>query len=1147
MSTSIESPGEPQAIGPTESTLCPEASARRLFRLDMILLALVLILAFFLGSFTASNTEVFLHLSLANPFADYPPGGQWVHHAWLPSLLLGLIYEPFSPGAVTGGAIAVALKALVVVAVALVLCLIRRRGQSWIWPVAITGLCMVVMSRRVNLDPSVFSLLFLALTLWVLTLPRTSHPRAIYWLPPLFLLWVNTDQWFVLGPLTVLLWLIGEVLQFSTKTLNPGPDADAPRIKQLAAVLGIGLLACLINPWTYRAFTLPMELGLLLSEVLPARMAGAGGALHKIREAESLPQFYTPFSPLSGEYWAPRAAGKYAAGMAYFGLLGLSLASFVALAFFLPPAPDGETKPRNRLRIAIPLLLIYLVFAGLSLYSNRFVHFFAVVAGPVAALNWLDFLRLRRIDPSAWTKAEMNRALGGRLAALAAGLAAVACAWPGWLHNGFDYNWRNTRHVAWGVFEDPGIEDAAKTIAKIQEQTGLLNVGFNFSVEGGNLFDWSVFHDKSGIQLFCDTRFDLPLASATDYGEIHKSLREDAELQLAGSPQDRFAFEQWREKIVKLRGTYQALLEKHNIGYVVLNRLPQDSTSARVAFFLQRDQGQWALLYHDGRTAVFGWNGKVGSRGTGLLPYRLNLERIPPSATFPPNLPQVAFAGDTVPAPPMDVSTDWGLYLFGPVRPALQTFQATQFIAMFDSQKNVRLNGAIDALVGCAGGPMASEVWKKDRLLMPVKDQEGKVVGTFPLFRPRDVGPPAAPLLAIRAARAAVLVQPDDDEAYCRIAEATKLLMEAQEDYWMNRPNLTAIWFNEAYKPPLRRQFRTAQIVAALREAVTIRPDNWEYQYFLSQIFFDLKYYDLGLDHLLLAKAGLDGRIFATKDDAEKAKPVKDKIDREAKTIAEFMKKSMEDYKQKADTEPELGVKFLLAIQDPTKQQKDQLGRDQLLPRGLIKEGMKLLNEVKFDKLKNEQQKFLFFVSWRLHLLLSTGQAREAYAWLQAEKTGLSKLLGGGTYEQYRAMAAAALGDYREAIKNLRLAETQVALPTDEQLIETQNQKLQHLATLGAALISGLPGKDGLAGALARWGDGLIRWMDDTKELGLQGVERRYVADLRLIRGLMAVEIGDTKAAAKDFEGSLRIVPMIADFPDRFLARRYLELLEAKE
>src|SRR5438046_2495374 len=90
-------PGDLPLIG--EKTVSAPALARRLFRFDLVLLGVVAVLAFLLGSFTVHNTDLYLHLGLGNPFAAEGDAASWPHHAWLPSLVAGAIYEPYSDSA----------------------------------------------------------------------------------------------------------------------------------------------------------------------------------------------------------------------------------------------------------------------------------------------------------------------------------------------------------------------------------------------------------------------------------------------------------------------------------------------------------------------------------------------------------------------------------------------------------------------------------------------------------------------------------------------------------------------------------------------------------------------------------------------------------------------------------------------------------------------------------------------------------------------------------------------------------------------------------------------------------------------------------------------------------------------------------------
>src|SRR5579884_3426438 len=70
------------------------------------------------------------------------------------------------------------------------------------------------------------------------------HPSSFILL--VFVVWVNVDEWFVLGPVLVALFWLGERLGDRRRT--PGWLVVA------------GLAVCLVNPNTWHAFTLPADL-----------------------------------------------------------------------------------------------------------------------------------------------------------------------------------------------------------------------------------------------------------------------------------------------------------------------------------------------------------------------------------------------------------------------------------------------------------------------------------------------------------------------------------------------------------------------------------------------------------------------------------------------------------------------------------------------------------------------------------------------------------------------------------------------------------------------------------------------------------------------------------------------------------------------
>ncbi len=170
----------------------------------------------------------------------------------------------------------------------------------------------------------------------------------------------------MLGPATVAIYLLGDVLQGWLAPAREGPDAPAPGERRtLLLVLVAGAAACLVNPYFYRAFSLPSELGL----------SGAADSLG--RDGQYMSLF---FSPLERLYFLPNI-GLNAAGLAYFPLALLGAASFAAALWV------GRLNWRR--------LIVWAAFLALSAWHARAIPFFAVVTGPVAALNFLDFAARR--------------------------------------------------------------------------------------------------------------------------------------------------------------------------------------------------------------------------------------------------------------------------------------------------------------------------------------------------------------------------------------------------------------------------------------------------------------------------------------------------------------------------------------------------------------------------------------------------------------------------------------------------------------------------------------------------------------------------------------------------------------------------------
>ncbi len=153
----------------------PTAPAPRLarwgIRVDVLLSVLVVGFAFLAGSFVARNSDLWLHLATGrllatggyhfgtDPFAFTTAERYWANHAWLFDLAFYLGF-----GAI-GGAGLVAIKAAVVAMTAGVMLLTARgRGPVWISAGCVL-LAVLAMSPRLLLQPTIASLLLLAVCL----------------------------------------------------------------------------------------------------------------------------------------------------------------------------------------------------------------------------------------------------------------------------------------------------------------------------------------------------------------------------------------------------------------------------------------------------------------------------------------------------------------------------------------------------------------------------------------------------------------------------------------------------------------------------------------------------------------------------------------------------------------------------------------------------------------------------------------------------------------------------------------------------------------------------------------------------------------------------------------------------------------------
>jgi tetratricopeptide (TPR) repeat protein len=693
-------------LGHASSTEAPQPPRR----LTPVLAALVLVFAFLAASFAARNSDFWLHLATGrllaqgeyqfgtDPFAYTTEGVYWANHAWLFDLALYAGHQAL------GGGGLVALKAIVVAVLAGLMLLLAEpgpragRGPFWIGGGCVL-LAVLAMSPRLLLQPAVLSFLLLAVCLGLL---RTGG-RSLWAVPAVIALWVNLDSWFLLGPLLVALYGLGQRLGRPRAALSPLPLWLFPACA----------VACLVSPHHVHALALPAELS-------PAVWRSG------LRQAPFAPLFASPWQfTAGGQLWGP-SVGLNLSAWAYFVLLFLGVISFAL-----------NRGSRRDWRLPV-----WLVFGLLGAWQARLVPFFAVVAGPITALNLRETVAPRPILDTV-----------GRAGVMLAGLVLLALTWPGWLQG----TARRDRPLAWAVHTSPDLRRVAGTLSELRESGAFPAGAHSFAghPDVAHYCAWFCPEEKS----FLDSRLTLFVSVASDYQRLRQA-------PAPGSG-------------------WQRPMREHNIGCLVHYDPDLGRLAAPLRNFASAPQ-RWPLLRVAGQAVIVGR--KEGAEPGRLGSLRFDAERLAFAAAASPQ-----------PAPgtgPPQLNRPlpwWHLYLDRPSGSTWEAGAAAVYLLLFEesaAQQAQRQYQRVLArhaagLVGLGALPtlaaQASRFALGGVFLADVAEQ-----------------PPALPLLAVRLSRRAIAAHPDDAGAWLVLARAYLALGRRGPEATRELPPLAQVRYIQA-------------------------------------------------------------------------------------------------------------------------------------------------------------------------------------------------------------------------------------------------------------------------------------------------------------------------------------------------------------
>jgi len=288
-------------------------------------------------------------IPLVDIFSFTRAGSPWINHEWLFQVVAFLVYNAGGPDGL------ILMQNIVLIGLFLLLFFIGNDGvrENFLLLFVVLYTTLLATAYRFSIRPDLFSLFFVVLYLFVLRGWSAYKARALWMLPLLQILWTNMHGFFFLGPLIVLVYLLGEV----AKRWVPMPAGwrqsgrcDDKQVRDLLVTFFCLILASAVNPQGLTGAAYPLLVGRDLAQ-------GGGIIFDHIQELRATLAAQNILDPRH---------------MLYFKVL-------IIIALF--------SFRFNARRVNVTEALLGCVFLALGLTAIRNVAYFCVVAAYVIFQN----------------------------------------------------------------------------------------------------------------------------------------------------------------------------------------------------------------------------------------------------------------------------------------------------------------------------------------------------------------------------------------------------------------------------------------------------------------------------------------------------------------------------------------------------------------------------------------------------------------------------------------------------------------------------------------------------------------------------------------------------------------------------------------
>ena len=250
------------------SPLSLAAGIRRALSFPVLLGVLLVAGSFSLAKDTLVDPDMWWHMAVgqrilakhALPWTDTysstVSGAPWIAYEWLGEVAIG------AAAAIAGlWSAALLLAALSGILVLFLYHYATLKCGDSKAAFAACAILIPVLGAFFTLRPQLFGAIFLVLTLIILERFRRGHDRALWFLPPLFLVWVNTHGSFVFGFLVLgVAWLSGQ-FQFSSGGLFSERWTKRQSVQLLLSIFASAVVLPL-TPYGTRLAAYPLTMAL---------------------------------------------------------------------------------------------------------------------------------------------------------------------------------------------------------------------------------------------------------------------------------------------------------------------------------------------------------------------------------------------------------------------------------------------------------------------------------------------------------------------------------------------------------------------------------------------------------------------------------------------------------------------------------------------------------------------------------------------------------------------------------------------------------------------------------------------------------------------------------------------------------------------